>query len=99
VQPEAIAQLAAVQRAILGAVARRLRPGGTLVYSTCTLCPEENDDVVKGLLASAPELRRASEATIPPSLRSLVGPDAILRCWPQRHDTDGFFAARIERSS
>lgn len=99
VQPEAIAQLAAVQGAILGAVAKRLRPGGTLVYSTCTLCPEENDDVVKGLLASVPELRRASEATIPASLRSLVGPDAVLRCWPQHHDTDGFFAARIERSS
>jgi len=44
-------------------------------------------------------LRRASEATIPPSLRTLVGPDAVLRCWPQHHDTDGFFAARIERGS
>ena len=99
VQPDAIAQLAAVQGAILGAVAKRLKPGGTLVYSTCTLCPEENDDVVNGLLASVPELRRASAATIPPSLRALVGPDAVLRCWPQHHDTDGFFAARIERSS
>ena len=53
VQPDAIAQLAAVQRAILAAAAKRLRPGGTLVYSTCTLSPEENDDVVKWLLASA----------------------------------------------
>jgi len=54
---------------------------------------------VNGLLASAPELRRASEAKTPLSLRSLVGSDSVLRCWPQHHDTDGFFAARIERSS
>ncbi len=99
VQPEAIAQLAAVQRAILAAASKRLRPGGTLVYSTCTLTPEENDDVVTWLLASAPELRRAPETALPTSLRSLVGADAVLRCWPQHHDTDGFFAARLERRS
>jgi 16S rRNA (cytosine967-C5)-methyltransferase len=99
VQPQAIAQLAAVQRAILAAVSKRLRPGGTLVYSTCTISPEENDDVVKWLLEYAPELRRASETVLPTSLRSLVGQDAALHCWPQRHDTDGFFAARLERSS
>jgi 16S rRNA (cytosine967-C5)-methyltransferase len=99
VQPEAIAQLAAVQRAILAAVSKRLRPGGTLVYSTCTLSPEENDDVVEWLLAHTPELRRAPESALPPSLRPLVGGDAVLRCWPQHHDTDGFFAARLERRS
>jgi 16S rRNA (cytosine967-C5)-methyltransferase len=99
VQPDAIAQLAAVQRSILAATVQRLRPGGTLVYSTCTLSPEENDDVVKWLLASAPELRRASEAEVPASLRALVGADATLRCFPHRHDTDGFFAARLERRS
>ena len=99
VQPDAIAQLAAVQRSILAASAKRLRPGGTLVYSTCTLSPEENDDVVKWLLASAPELRRAPDSDVPASLRALVGEGATLRCWPQHHDTDGFFAARLERRS
>ena len=99
VQPKAIRQLAAVQRAILAAVSKRLRPGGTLVYSTCTISPEENDDVVEWLLANAPELRRSSETVLPTSLRSLVGADAVLRCWPQHHDTDGFFAARLERLS
>jgi 16S rRNA (cytosine967-C5)-methyltransferase len=99
VQPEAIAELAALQRSILAAVAPRLRPGGTLVYSTCTLSPEENDDVVKWLLASAPALRRAPETALPASLRGLVDADATLRCWPQHHDTDGFFAARLERRS
>jgi 16S rRNA (cytosine967-C5)-methyltransferase len=99
VQPEAIAQLAAVQRAILGAVSKRLRPGGTLVYSTCTLTPEENDDVVEWLLEQAPELWRNPASVLPTSLRPLVGSDAVLRCWPQHHDTDGFFAARLERRS
>lgn len=99
VQPEAIVQLAAVQRSIVGAAAKRLRPGGTLVYSVCTLSPEENEDVVKWLLASAPELRCASKTDVPASLHALVGDDATLRCWPQHHDTDGFFAARLERRS
>ena len=99
VQPEAVAQLAEVQRSIVAAAVPRLRPGGTLVYSTCTLSPEENDDVVKWLLASAPELRRTPESDLPASLRALVGADATLRCWPHRHDTDGFFAARLERRS
>jgi 16S rRNA (cytosine967-C5)-methyltransferase len=99
VQPEAIAQLATVQRSIVAAAAKRLRPGGTLVYSVCTHSPEENDDMVKWLLASAPELRRALVTDMPASLRELVGEGATLRCWPQHHDTDGFFAARLERRS
>ena len=55
--------------------------------------------MVEWLLAQSPELRRAPESALPPSLAPLVGGDAVLRCWPHHHDTDGFFAARLERNS
>lgn len=100
VQPEAIATLAAQQRAILAAVLPRLGRGGTLVYSTCTLTPEENESVASWLLAHAPDLRRAEIPDLPASLHALLGAaDGALRCWPQHHDSDGFFAARFERRS
>jgi 16S rRNA (cytosine967-C5)-methyltransferase len=99
VQPEAIEALAAEQRAILAAVLPRLRRGGTLVYSTCTLTIEENESVASWLLAHAPDLRRVEIPELPASLRELLDPDGALRCWPQRHDSDGFYAARFERRS
>lgn len=99
VRPEAIEALAAEQRSILAAVVSRLRRGGTLVYSTCTLTLEENESVASWLLAHAPDLRRVEIPEIPASLHALLGADAALRCWPQRHDSDGFFAARFERRS
>jgi 16S rRNA (cytosine967-C5)-methyltransferase len=99
VQPAAIPELAALQRAIATALLPRLRPGGTLAYSTCTLTPEENEDVITSLLAHDPALRRVRPAALPDSVRPLLGADAALRCWPHRHDTDGFFAARLERAS
>jgi len=97
VQPESIDALASLQRAILAAVATRLRPGATLVYSTCTLSHEENEDVVEWLLAHESTLRRVGRDEMPPAVRPLVGDDGALRCLPQRHDTDGFFAVRLER--
>ncbi|MCU0670306.1 MAG: methyltransferase domain-containing protein [Myxococcota bacterium] len=99
VQPEAIEALAAEQRAILAAVLPRLRRGGTLVYSTCTLTIEENESVASWLLAHAPDLRRVGIPELPASLHELLDADGALRCWPQRHDSDGFYAARFERRS
>jgi 16S rRNA (cytosine967-C5)-methyltransferase len=98
VSPESIDALASLQRAILAAVATRLRPGGTLVYSTCTLSREENEDVIESTLARVPSLRRAPREAAPQALAPLIGDDGALRCWPHRHDTDGFFAARLERA-
>src|SRR5262249_4630152 len=90
-RPVAPARLAAVQRSILREVRQLLVPGGTLVYSTCTLALEENEAVIEAFLAEAPEFRRAGAAA-PASVASLVGTDGFLRTFPHRHDTDGFFA-------
>jgi 16S rRNA (cytosine967-C5)-methyltransferase len=72
-------------------------PGGVLVYSTCTLLPEENEESVRALLADAPQLSLAPADECPAEVRPLVGPDGYLRTWPHHHDADGFFAARLVR--
>ncbi len=95
VQPDSLERLADLQRALLGRAADALRPGGTLVYSTCTLTREENEAVVEAFLAERGDFRRSDE--IPDALRVLGGAPGELRLYPHRHDSDGFYAARLER--
>jgi 16S rRNA (cytosine967-C5)-methyltransferase len=97
--PDDPARLAEVQRAILRNAAATLRPGGVLVYSTCTLLPEENEAIVDAFLREAKDFRRAGAAELPAELAPVLDADGNLRCLPHRHDTDGFFAARLERQS
>lgn len=90
-----LAVMAALQRELLRATATVVRPGGLLVYSTCSLEPEENDMQVDAFLATHPEF--ALEA--PPA--DAVPADALdagrLRVLPHRHGVDGAFAARLRR--
>lgn len=87
------------QRAILAAAARLLKPGGRLVYATCSLLEEENEDVAKAFGAiqggfSPLGLGSVLGALRVPEAESLCSPDGqFLRLWPHRHGTDGFFAA------
>ncbi len=90
-------RLAETQTAILRNAATALRPGGVLVYSTCTLLPEENEMVVESFLSEARGFRLGPGDAAPEPTRPQVGPDGYLRCFPHLHDTDGFFAARLER--
>jgi 16S rRNA (cytosine967-C5)-methyltransferase len=93
------ARLAKIQCAILRNAAAVLRPGGVLVYSTCTLLPEENEEVVRSFLSQAEGFALVDRASLPSTLEPVLDDEGFLRCLPQRHDTDGFFAARIERSA
>jgi 16S rRNA (cytosine967-C5)-methyltransferase len=97
--PEDVPALAETQRGLLASAASVLRPGGTLVYSTCTLTDEENDAVVAWFLSQAPGFRRADVARLPATLRPLLDAEAALRTWPHRHGMDGFFAVRLERDA
>ena len=90
-------ELASTQSAILAQAAQVVSPGGSLVYSTCTVMPEENEDVIQPFLAAHPEFRLVPAQELPPALRPLIDADGFLRCYPHLHDMDGFFAARLER--
>jgi len=94
--PTEPARLAETQLAILRQAAAVLVPGGVLVYSTCTLLPEENEATVKAFLAEAPRFRQLGPDEAPDEVRPLVGADGCFRTFPHRHDADGFFAARLE---
>jgi len=86
-------RLQARQRAILEAGASMTRPGGVLVYATCSLEAEENEAVVEHFLALHPEW-----ALDPPDAFPIpLDPQGMLRCLPHRHGTDGFTAFRLWR--
>jgi 16S rRNA (cytosine967-C5)-methyltransferase len=87
--------LARAQGAMLDAAASLVRPGGILVYATCSLEPEENEEVVAALRARRPEFAPdAMPGAIPAPC--LDAPDR-LRTFPHRHGTDGFTAHRLRR--
>jgi 16S rRNA (cytosine967-C5)-methyltransferase len=110
-RPEDLARQAERQRAILSAALRAVRPGGRVVYSTCSLEPEENEQVVAAVLAATPNAHRLSlEARInelltdgvltaagAERLRGSLTPESALRLFPGTFHTDGFFIAMIER--
>ena len=87
------------QRAILENTAALVGRGGVVVYSTCTVLPEENEQVIEAFLAASPKFERTPVDQVPEEARPLIGSDGYLRCMPHIHDTDGFFAARLVRRS
>ena len=109
---EDLPRLAERQRAILGAALGAVRVGGRVVYSTCSLEPEENEQVVAAVLAGNPNVRQISLAdgieTLQRSgilqpegaerLQECLTPEGALRLLPGAVPTDGFFVALIERS-
>lgn len=92
---ESLFALPVIQDAILRNAARYVRPGGTLVYSTCTILPEENQQVTEAFLAETPEFARAPFA-LPEPVGAVPGEITL---WPHRHDTDGFYICRMTRLS
>ncbi len=85
--------LPVVQSAILENAARYIRPGGTLLYSTCTVLPEENEEVTDAFLGTHPEFSR--ETFLLPEPIGQVGGQITL--WPHLHNTDGFYICRMTR--
>jgi 16S rRNA (cytosine967-C5)-methyltransferase len=97
--PQALAELNVKQRAILASAATLVKPGGRLVYGTCSLLVEENEDIVSDFLASNPEFHLVPAAEVLKRQGiSIAGTTDYLRLYPHVHDTDGFFAAVLERN-
>ncbi len=95
---ESIAELSAKQTAILDSAARLVRPGGRLVYATCSLLTAENEAVVDAFLAAHPEFSLLPASAVL-ERQGIVYEGELLRLLPHRHDTDGFFAAILERKA
>ncbi|WAV90732.1 RsmB/NOP family class I SAM-dependent RNA methyltransferase [Oxalobacter aliiformigenes] len=95
--PETIAEMAQKQQAILESAARLVRPGGRLVYATCSLLDDENEKIVAGFLEK-------DDRFVLVPMQQVLGEGKIglemgdyLKLLPQIHQTDGFFAAVFER--
>ena len=102
--PKAIEQLQAKQTAILNSAARLLKPGGRLVYATCSLMPAENEVIANAFTAAHPDFlqldaREKLEQAGVTQAESLVTPAGHLRLWPHLHATDGFYAVAWERKA
>jgi 16S rRNA (cytosine967-C5)-methyltransferase len=97
---EELSTFKGIQRAMLNHLIPCLKKGGSLVYGTCTLTREENEEVLTEFIAEhggveVEDLRR----TLPQALKSLVGEDGFFRSFTHRHNMDGFFAARLKKVS
>ena len=91
------AELAALQARILTAGAEAVRPGGTLVYSTCTISPDENERVVEDFLAAHSDFAADDLSAVHPVWKHPPMP-RTLQTLPHRDRTDGFFIARFTRA-
>jgi 16S rRNA (cytosine967-C5)-methyltransferase len=103
VDADALARCAALQTAILAGAAGAVRPGGAIVYSVCSLEPEEGPEIVRAFLAAHPAF---APAPMPSAFPREVSGQPIggaetgeVWLWPHRHDVDGFYMARLRREA
>lgn len=96
--PQELSRLLEQQASILKHASRCLRPGGRLVYATCSFLPQENEDQISRFLENHPmfELLDASQC-LPQPLPGAVDAQGLLHLRPDRHQTDGFFAAVLQK--
>jgi 16S rRNA (cytosine967-C5)-methyltransferase len=107
-RPERLSEFHQLQVGILSSAIKQLAPGGRLVYSTCSMEPEENEKVVSEVLTCAPSIKSVARDEIARSLaphlipgvdpQSLFNEHGQFRTSPAAHRTDGFFAAVLEKA-
>lgn len=95
--PAVFGRAATRQTRLLAAAAALVRPGGLLIYATCSLESEENEDVVENFLNRHPEFSRGTRTGAAPV--ELLTPAGDFQSLPQRHGIDGAYAARLVRTS
>jgi 16S rRNA (cytosine967-C5)-methyltransferase len=94
-----IVELTDKQRRILTAAAALLKPGGRLVYATCSFLRAENQDVVAAFLSAHPQFRLVPANAVLAQQHIALDTGEYLQLYPHRHGCDGFFAAVMERGA
>jgi 16S rRNA (cytosine967-C5)-methyltransferase len=98
--PEDIHRLALLQKAILYQAVHLLKPGGRLLYATCTLSQEENEGVVEGIFKENAELALADlKTSTPPWARDLIDDNGFFRSLPHIHGMEGFFGVLFRKTA
>ena len=98
--PESIVSIAATQRELIDSAFHALKPGGTLVYSTCTLNAQENQEVCGWLLARYPGAVTVEPLDgLFPGAQRAATPEGFLHVFPQIFDSEGFFVARLRKTA
>jgi 16S rRNA (cytosine967-C5)-methyltransferase len=91
--PEMLIELPELQMDILKSAAQCVKPGGILVYSTCTIEPEENEAVIRRFLSGHPEFALEHAGLLLPEPR----PEEMVQLYPHRDNVDGFFIVRLRK--
>ncbi len=92
-------EIAATQRELIDSAFHALRPGGTLIYSTCTLNRDENEDVCLWLKAQYPDAVEFLPLNdLFPTAKEAITPEGFLHVFPQIYDCEGFFVARLRKT-
>ena len=93
-----VAELTVKQAAILDAAAKLVRPGGRVVYATCSLLAAENEKIIEAFLANHPDFALIPASTVL-AKHGIVVDGEMLRLLPHQHHTDGFFAAVLDKKA
>lgn len=96
--PESVKELAVLQRELLSNTAKYVKPGGVLVYATCTLHPLENETVIESFLAANSDWKIEAPNTNS-FLNNYIMPQGWLKVAPHQHNMDGFFMTRLRKSN
>ena len=96
-RPDGPQGMARIQLSILRNAWESVRPGGLLLYCTCSPLREENEDVVRGFLSSAPDAQLSGPPPGWPGPADAWSSEGFMRLYPHRHATDGFFAALFKK--
>jgi len=97
--PTSVGELNLKQGAILRSASRLLKPGGRLVYATCSLLPEENEDIVTAFLGENSEFQLLNCGELLQEQGIAWASALYFQSWPHVHGTDGFFAAVLKRTA
>jgi 16S rRNA (cytosine967-C5)-methyltransferase len=97
--PESVQELSVLQKELLTHTSTFVKPGGVLVYATCTLHPAENEEVISAFLAESPDWQIESPSGLELSDSGYSTPQGWFKVWPHRQDMDGFFMVRLRKTN